>query len=142
MQSYQYLDDVAISDLAFEAVGDTPKEMFEAAGQALSASMVDVQQVKPRVEKTIRLRHEALDQLMFDWLAELIYLKDAEGLLFSRFRVDLIHNGVWELNGKVSGETIDAKRHTLHLDVKAVTYHQLQVKEQNGQWIARVVLDI
>ena len=142
MQSYQYLDDVAISDLAFEARGDTPKEMFEAAAQALFASMADIQKVRPRVEKMIRLTHEALDQLLFDWLAELIYLKDAEVLLFSRFQADLTHDGSWELKGRVSGEPIDAQRHILHLDVKAVTYHQLDVKEQNGKWIARVVLDI
>ncbi len=151
MLSYQYLDDVAISDLAFEARGDTPKEMFEAAANALTEAMVDIKQVKPRVEKTIRLTHEAMDQLLFDWLAELIYLKDAEGLLFSQFQVDLsavpaqaglTAQSAWRLVGNVRGEPIDPKRHTLHLDVKAVTYHLFEVAQKDGQWVARVVLDI
>ena len=151
MQSYQYLDDVAISDLAFEARGDTPKEMFEAAARALTEAMADIKQVRPRVEKTIRLTHEAMDQLLFDWLAELIYLKDAEGLLFSQFQVDLsavpaqaglTAQTAWRLVGNVRGESIDPKRHSLHLDVKAVTYHLFEVAQKNGQWVARVVLDI
>ena len=151
MLSYQYLDDVAISDLAFEARGDTPKEMFEAAARALTEAMADIKQVRPRVEKTIRLTHEAMDQLLFDWLAELIYLKDAEGLLFSQFQVDLsavpAQAGLtaptaWRLVGNVRGESIDPKRHSLHLDVKAVTYHLFEVAQKDGQWVARVVLDI
>ena len=158
MQSYQYLDDVAISDLAFEARGDTPKEMFEAAARALTEAMADIKQVRPRVEKTIRLTHEAMDQLLFDWLAELIYLKDAEGLLFSQFQVDLsavpaqaglpagqaglTAQTAWRLVGNVRGESIDPKRHSLHLDVKAVTYHLFEVAQKDGQWVARVVLDI
>ena len=151
MQSYQYLDDVAISDLAFEARGDTPKEMFEAAARALTEAMADIKQVRPRVEKTIRLTHEAIDQVLFDWLAELIYLKDAEGLLFSQFQVDLsavpaeaglTAQTAWRLVGNVRGESIDPKRHNLHLDVKAVTYHLFEVAQKDGQWVARVVLDI
>lgn len=142
MQSYQYLDDVAISDLAFEARGDSPKEMFEAAANALTEAMVDIKQVQPRVEKTIRLTHEAMDQLLFDWLAELIYLKDAEGLLFSQFQVDLTAQSAWRLVGNVRGEPIDPKRHSLHLDVKAVTYHLFEVMQKDGRWVARVVLDI
>jgi SHS2 domain-containing protein len=149
--SYQYLEDVAISDLAVEARGDTPKEMFEAAARALTEAMVDIKQVRPRMEKTIRLTHEAMDQVLFDWLAELIYLKDAEGLLFSQFQVDLsavpaqaglTAQTAWRLVGKVRGESIDPNRHSLHLDVKAVTYHLFEVAQKDGQWVARVVLDI
>ena len=142
MRSHHYLKDVAIADLAFEASGETSQEMFEAAAQALTEAMVDIKQVRPRIEKTIRLSHAAIDQLLFDWLSELVFLKDAEVLLFSQFQVDLTTNHVWQLIGRVGGEPIDPQQHTLHLDVKAVTYHLFEVIQKDNQWVARVVLDI
>lgn len=90
-QSYAFLDDTVLADLAFEAKADTPHELFEAAAAAVFESMADLKEVRPRIRKTIRLRNPNLDQLMFDWLAELIYLKDAERILFSRFSVRLNH---------------------------------------------------
>lgn len=142
MQSHHYLTDVAIADLAFDASGSSPQEMFEAAAQALTEAMVVIKQVQPQIEKTINLGPSAMDQLLFDWLAELIYLKDAENLLFSQFHVELTSNQTWRLTGKIHGELIDPNRHTLHMDVKAVTYHLFQITQKDGQWIARVVVDV
>jgi SHS2 domain-containing protein len=142
VRSHLYLPDVAIADLAFDASGSSPQEMFEAAAQALTEAMVDIKQVQPKIEKTIVLGHAAMDQLLFDWLAELIYLKDAEYLLFSQFHVELTSNQTWQLTGKIRGERIDPNRHALHMDVKAVTYHLFQIAQKDGQWIARVVVDV
>ena len=142
MRSHHYLTDVAIADLAFDASGSSPQEMFEAAAQALTEAMVDTKHVRAQIEKTINLGPSAMDQLLFDWLAELIYLKDAENLLFCRFQVDLTSNRLWRLAGKIHGELIDPNRHTLHMDVKAVTYHLFQITQRDGRWIARVVVDV
>lgn len=142
MRSHHYLTDVAIADLAFEASGGSPQEMFEAAAFALTEAMVEIKQVRPQIEKTIQLSNNSMDRLLFDWLAELIYLKDAEILLFSRFQIDLASHHDWRLTGKVLGETIDPSRHTLHLDIKAVTYHLFQITQRNDLWVARIVLDV
>ena len=142
MRSHHYLEDIALSDLAFEAFGGTLSEMFEAAAQALTEAMVDIKQVRPRMERRIVLKSDAMDRLLFDWLSELIYLKDAEGLLFSRFEVEIKGDSPIELSAKVLGEPINPKRQNLHMDVKAVTYHLFDVVQQNGHWKARVVVDI
>ena len=89
--SFNYLDDIVIADMAFEAFGDTPKELFEAAAQALFRGMADIGRVQPKIRREIHLRNAEIDQLLFDWLSELIYLKDAKQLLFSEFTVAL-HN--------------------------------------------------
>ena len=143
-QTFSFLDNTAIADMAFEATGDTPEELFQAAAEALFEGMADTRELKPRVKKEIHLRHIQIDQLLFDWLAELIYLKDAEQLLFGQFSVRLTpNNGVWQLTATVKGEPIDPKRHGLRADVKAVTYHQFEVVQSAaGSWKARVVLDI
>ena len=92
-QGYTFLEDRVISDMVFEATGDTPAELFQAAGQALFAGMADTGRLQPRIRKEIRLRHAQLDQLLYDWLSELIYLKDVAGLLFVDFSVQLTQNG-------------------------------------------------
>ncbi|HEY5595506.1 MAG TPA: archease [Nitrospiria bacterium] len=142
-QAYSFLEDTAIADLAFEATGDTPAELFQAAGQALFEGMADTRRLRPRIRKEIRLRHAELDQLLYDWLSELIYMKDAQGLLFGEFSVQLDRNAEWSLNAVVKGEPIDPRRHGLRADAKAVTYHQFQVSQtETGGWKARVVVDI
>jgi len=142
-QAYTFLEDTAISDMAFEATGDTPAELFQAAALALFEGMADTHRLRPRVRKEIRLRHAQIDQLMYDWLSELIYLKDAEGLLFGEFKVELSQNSEWNLTATVRGEPIDPKRHGLRADAKAVTYHQFEVAQtETGGWKARVVVDI
>ncbi|HTN42257.1 MAG TPA: archease [Nitrospiria bacterium] len=142
-QGYTFLEDIAISDLAFEARGDTPAELFQAAALALFEGMADTHRLRPKIRKEIRLRHAQLDQLMYDWLSELIYLKDKEGLLFKEFTVRLDHNSEWSLMASVGGEPIDPKRHGLRADAKAVTYHRFEVAQtEAGGWKALVVVDI
>jgi SHS2 domain-containing protein len=140
VRSHHYLEDIALSDLAFEASGATAEEMFGAAAQALFEAMADTRQVRPRVEQRIALKATSLDRLLFDWLSELVYLKDAKGLLFSKFDITL--KGDCELVARVWGELIDPKRHNLYLDVKAVTYHLFEITKREEQWTARIVLDI
>ena len=142
MRSHQYLSDIAIADLAFDASGNSPQEMFEATAVALTEAMIDIKEIKPVIGRTLHLSHNDLDQLLFDWLAELIYLKDAETLLFCQFDVKLDAGPPWRLTGKMRGEHIDRKRHTLGMDVKAVTYHLFRVTQSNGLWTARVVVDV
>lgn len=92
-QGYTFPEDQVISDLVFEATGDTPAELFQAAGLALFEGMADTGRVHPRIRKEIRLKHAQIDQLLYDWLSELIYLKDAAGLLFKEFSVQLNQTG-------------------------------------------------
>lgn len=129
--------------MAFEATGDTPAELFEAAAEALFESMADLGGVRLKIRREIRLQQAQIDQLLFDWLSELIYLKDAEQLLFGRFAVQLTKDNGWQLTATTEGETIDPQRHDLRTDVKAVTYHQFEVAPSpTGGWRARVVLDV
>ncbi len=143
MKAFSFLDDIAIADLAFEATGDSPAELFEAAARALFEAMANPRRLRPKVSKEIRLQHAELDQLLFDWLSELIYLKDAERLLFRDFSVELEKGDEWRLKAVVKGEPINPRHHSLRSDVKAVTYHQFAVgPSPSGGWIARVVLDV
>ncbi|OGX28259.1 MAG: hypothetical protein A2705_03625 [Omnitrophica WOR_2 bacterium RIFCSPHIGHO2_01_FULL_52_10] len=141
---YHYLDDVAIADIAFEAYGESKEEMFIAASDALMNVMVeDLVTITERLWREISVESENLEMLLFQFLQELIYYKDAEQLLLRVARLRFKEQkGGWTVIARAYGETLDPRKHPLNVDVKAVTMHQFAVSEDQGQWRARVVLDI
>jgi SHS2 domain-containing protein len=141
---YRVLDDVALADAAFEATGDSPSELFLAAAQAVIETMVDPTTVAPSWQRAFERQGADLPSLLFDWLSDIVYLKDAEGVVFREATAEVTQTDAagWRLCGKLAGEPIDQTRHVLRSDVKAVTKHLYDVRHENGHWFARVVLDI
>lgn len=141
---YNFLDDIAIADIAFEAWGDTLEEMFVSAAEAAMNVMVANLDGIERIEnRNISLESEKLDMLLFDFLQELIFLKDAEMLLL---RVENVKIGRGDdrcfLSAEAYGQKIDPEKHDLIVDVKAVTLHKFKVEHTPRGWETLVVLDI
>lgn len=141
---YRYLPDIATADTAFEATGATREEMFTAAADALTNVMVeDLATIQPRQELEIILENADLDLLLFDFLQELIYYKDARRLLLRPSSLAIADSdATLKLHAVVRGEEIDLDRHPMVVDVKAVTLHRFAVELRDGTWRATVVLDI
>ncbi len=139
---YKFLEDIATADAAFEALGSTPEELFTEAALATFEVMADTGSIEPVIAKTIELENESMDGLLFDWLSELVYLKDAESMLFCKFDVSINKNEAYKLRATAWGENISREKHILRSDVKAVTFHMFEVKKIGDTWMARVVLDI
>jgi SHS2 domain-containing protein len=141
---YTYLDDIAIADVAFLAVGRTREEVFSAAADATMNVMVeDLSTIRDREKLSIHLQNEALDLLLFSFLNEVVFYKDAKRLLLRVATLRLSgEEGAFDLNADLYGEEIDPMRHPLRVDVKAVTLHRFALTEVDGVWQATVVLDI
>lgn len=142
---FRFLEDVALADAAFEAYGDTPSELFVAAAQAVIETLANPTTVAATWRRVIEHQAPDLATLLFDWLSDLVYLKDAEGVVFREATAivseDRPHGG-WNVRGTLTGEPIDQARHELRADVKAVTKHLYEVRQKEDRWVARVVLDI
>jgi SHS2 domain-containing protein len=81
--------------------------------------------------------------LLFDFLQELIYFKDARRLLLRACAMQIDDkNEEYLLKAKVAGEQLDDTRHQQRADVKAVTLHGFSVQKHDSGWRARVLLDI
>lgn len=141
MWKYRFLEDVAIADSAFEAEGDSLEELFEACAQATFEVMAETKNVEAKKTEEIELKSENLDELLFNWLAELIYLKDFKTTFFSKYEIKIEKPNGYELKASVWGEPIDVEKHKVKIDVKAVTYHLLEVKKTDDKWTAKVILD-
>ena len=143
MKHFIYLDDVAIADIAFDAFGKTLEELFEHCAEAIFTMMVNLKTVEPNVERAIHLRADSLENLLYDFLSELVYLKDTELLLFKTVKVTLGKDGKEHtLSAELKGETIDRIKHELGNDVKAITMHMFSITKEKTSYKARVVVDI
>jgi SHS2 domain-containing protein len=141
---YRFLEDVAIADVAFEAEGRVLPELFKEAALAVTNTMVqDLSRIEHKVAKRIKGAAENIEMLLFHFLQDLIFYKDADLLLFSDFQLTIVQReGEWHLHGTAYGEEISPDRHQLLVDVKAVSLHKYQVQKTAKGWRAVVILDV
>ncbi len=141
--SYDFLDEIAIADLACDARGDTLEELFQAATGALLEALANPATIGSTWHRAIERHDEDPADLLFDWLSDLVYWKDAAGVAFSKVDLQLHQqaNGSWRLNALLWGEPVNGTQE-LNNDVKGVTKHLYRVSNENGRWTARVVLDV
>jgi len=141
---YRYLEEIGTADIAFEATGRDLPELFRDAADATTNVMIDnIEAIQPRQTRQIELSNDKFDMLLFDFLQELIFLKDAERLLLRIREVQIDHRDkMYLVKATAEGETLDPERHHQRVDVKAVTLHNFVVEQTDGGWTARVLLDI
>jgi SHS2 domain-containing protein len=136
-------EDIAIADTAFTIKGKNESQLFENAGKAFVMTMADIIKVIPKLSKSIELHNKKLDILLFDFLNELLFYKDSEGLLFSKFKVKIKrYKEMYILNANIWGENVDPEKHRITTDIKAITMHMFKVVKKKDGYEARVVVDI
>ena len=141
---YHYLEEFGTADIAFEATGGDLPQLFTAAADATMNVMIDnLDAIESRETRQIELSNDNVEMLLFDFLQELIYFKDANRLLLRARETQIDQKGeAYFLKAKVDGERLDDARHQQRADVKAVTLHGFSVKKHGDNWKARVLLDI
>jgi SHS2 domain-containing protein len=141
---YEFVDELTVADIAFRAWGHDVEETFVAAADAVLNAMVeDLETIQPQETRVLNVEHEALDLLLFNFLQELVYYKDAEQLLLRVQQLRIVDDGQpYTLHATAAGERIDPERHHMQVDVKAVTLHRFELTQTEAGWEARVVLDI
>jgi SHS2 domain-containing protein len=128
------------SDLGIEAYGPTIREAFEQAALGLMAVIADTETIDAVDEREVIIEAQDFENLLVRWLSEILYLYDGEDFLLKETKVESI--APKRLSARLLGEKYQAAKHTLKLDVKAITYHQLSIKSSNSVTTVRVFLDI
>jgi len=138
MKGFEILDHTA--DIGIIVYGENLKALFENAGKAFFHLITDLRKVRGRIERKISIEGESLDRLMVDWLSELLYLHDVENLLFKEFEVESVAKD--GLKAIAKGEPFQEGIHAIKTEVKAVTYHRIEVRREKGRWRAQVIFDL
>ena len=142
MFKYRIIDDEVKSDFAFEVFADSLSELFKGAGLATMTAMVNVDSVQTTNNWEFSLEAEDERLLLYDFLSELIYLKDADTALFCDFEITIEEKKQFALNCKAKGSQIDWNKAELLTDVKAVTFYEFKVEKRDNQWYCHVILDL
>lgn len=142
MKKFEWVDHP--SDIGFRAYGHDICEAFENAALALTEIMADPDKIEAKGEISIELEAEDLKALLFDWLGFFLYLHDAEDLIASEFEVEEIakENDEFELKAKAWGEEFDRERHGHGTEVKAVTYHMMEIERGPEKSSVQAIVDI
>ena len=125
------------ADIRIEAFGASQQELFQNAAKGLFSLLTDPAEVHTVLEKNITVPGNG--ELLVNLLNELLFIWDTERFLPSEITVDLRPENV---NALIKGEIFDENRHLIQLEMKAVTYHNFSISEENGTYRATFVVDV
>ena len=140
--SYKFLEHTA--DVKFRAEGSSIEEMFVAAADAMNETVRGDIKILESKERSFEVEGKDLVSLLYNFLEEFLFLLDAEDFLVSKFGDIKIEEpsgeGLFKLSVAISGDSADNYKFTN--DVKAITYSEMFVREENDEFICQVVLDV
>ena len=127
---YRLLEHTA--DAMVEVHGVTLEERFENAAYALFDQMTDASTIRPKGEVEVSVSAGSREQLLVDFLQELLFLHDTENLVFSRFVIEMEGD---TLRARAQGEEFDPTRHAKRSVVKGITYHGLEFRDDESKLV-------
>jgi SHS2 domain-containing protein len=139
MKTYELIDHTA--DVGVKAYGKTLPEAFENAAKGMFNIITDESEIEPIGQYDIKLEAPNIEQLLVDWLSELLYLNSAQNLVFGLFKIMELDEKKPKLHARAFGEKFNFSKHKIGSEIKAVTYHMLEVRNKRPIHV-QVLFDI
>jgi SHS2 domain-containing protein len=139
MGEVKFIDHTA--DACIEVTANNREELFTLAARGLYGLIADLKCVIPERERRIELKAEDLAGLLHEWLAELIYIFDAEYELYKEYAFEFSDDET-TLSAILKGEPVAENRHDIYGEVKNVTYCDFVVRRESDGYFARIVFDL
>ncbi|MGN0176750.1 MAG: archease [Methanobrevibacter sp.] len=135
MKKFEYFGVTA--DIGFKAYGNDLNEAFENAGLAIFNIISDTNDVEPTKEISFEVTSEDNVSMLYDYLEELLFYHEVEFMLFSEFNVEILDN--FSLKATIKGEEINWEKHTRKSEIKAITFHKMEVSQSNPVKLQAIV---
>jgi SHS2 domain-containing protein len=136
--SYEFLEHTA--DVKFRAEGETIEELFISSAKALNEVIRGDIKILAQEEKILDIKGKDIENLLYNFLEEFLFMLDADKFLFSEFKEIKIDENNFTLKAIILGDKEENYKFTN--DVKAVTYNGMFIKKENGKYLCEVVLDV
>jgi len=139
----KFLDHTA--DAGIRITSRSFEELLEEAGRGMNQLLIDSRSVEKKQEITVIVDGESYEDLLVNWLRELLYIHNDKHLVFCDFKVnnfEVSHEQNMKLFGKAFGELYNEFRHHILTEIKLITYHQLYVRKKNTLWEGQVIFDL
>lgn len=138
-ERFEFFDHTA--DIGVHVYGNSLAELFKNAARAMYEALGRLHKSESNLQKLVELQAESAEDLLHDWLAELLYEIEANHVLYDNFEIRELTPH--RLKATLHGSRIDFTRSQTNEEIKAVTYHQLRVESQSdGSWRATVIFDV
>lgn len=128
------------ADVGYRLFAPNLAELFAVGGCALFDAMTELDSIQLQFEREIEVAADDVEALFVAWLAELNFYCITKFELYAEFKIAEISPTA--LRATVRGEKIDPARHVIQTEIKAVTYHELYVREMPNGWEAQVIFDV
>jgi SHS2 domain-containing protein len=141
MKKFEIIDHTA--DIGIVAYGKTKKEVFINTAKGMFEIIAgENREHKENFYAKIKLEAKSLEDLLIAWLNELLYLSEVKLVILNKFKIKELSDG--QIKAEVGGTKINHLSVRMKREVKAVTYHRLEIKkdEGSGLWRAQVIFDI
>ena len=137
--SYKFLDHA--TDAIIEINAKDLKEAFLVAADAVINLTLDQDKVEEKGSKKFVAKGKDLYYLLFSWLEEIPFILITEGFAVKRIEFDIEKNDVYKINAKAFGETLDLKKHNFKVDIKAPTFYDMVIKNEEQVYM-KFLLDL
>ncbi|MDE1763450.1 MAG: archease [Thaumarchaeota archaeon] len=130
-----------MTDAFIEVTGSTLEEAFATSGISVVDTIIDIKAIEQKTERKIEIKSHDLNNLLYSWLEEIIILTITEGYAASSFDVRITKSEQYVLIATVKGEDLDVEKHHFKLEIKAPTFHLMEIKQENPI-VMRFILDL
>ena len=129
------------TDAFIEITASDLKEAFTLAGNSVVETTLERETIEEKEERTISVAGKDLRYLLFNWLEEVIFQLITEGFAIHRFKIDIEKKSEYELIATAYGEPIDLQKHHFKVEIKAPTFHLMEISE-GKKVVMRFLLDL
>ncbi len=136
----KYEEILHTSDIGIKVYGRTKKELFKNAAEGMFDLIVEKKGIEPKKIVRFNIKAPDIKELFVYWLRELLYQYSARAIVFKKIVISDFKDT--RITASVSGEKFDPKRHVFKNDIKAVTYHGLEIKKVKNGWQTQVIFDV
>ena len=140
--NYHFIDHTA--DIAVEVEGGTIEDLFIASVSAWQECTIEKSEINFSLKKHINIKDQSLEELLVHFLDEINFLLLTKKWILSKINgIEIKKSGdKFVLSADIVGENTDEKKHQIKVEIKAVTFHQMEIKKINNRYTTRIVFDI
>lgn len=138
MKRYKIIEHTA--DVGIKVYAEDIKQLFEMAALGMFDVITDIKKINSIIKKEVKIQSDSTNDLLVDWLNELVFKFDVNKILFGKVDIEKISSTY--LSAKIYGEKYDPDKHNIKTGIKAVTYHSLDIKKQNKVWNVQIIFDV
>lgn len=128
------------SEIAVRVVGNSQADLFANSAFALFDVMVEMQAIEARERLPLEIEGSDRDDLMVNWVRELLYLYQGSGYVLREFQIREVKDTV--VKAEVAGEKIDPDRHEIKQEIASVAFHKSRMDKTGDQWTAHLIFEL